>query len=133
MCDKIEMLAEIAAKEHTKNKNIKFTTKETADYTLIEFIVNQPLKPDELAELELPKINYQKGVVLSGRSPIWLYVYLAHFYHPTPWIATYDPRLGGAVVVQSHCSRRIGEVIPVEGCRIEPRRWRDNPHNSSEG
>jgi len=119
LCDKIEMFAEIAAKEiskkHTKTNGIKFTTKETAEYTLIEFTVNQSLKPEELTKLRLPKIDYRKGVVLSGRGPIWLYAFLANYYHPIPWIATYDPRFGGAVVIQSLCSRRIGHIIPVEG------------------
>lgn len=50
-----------------------------------------------------------------GRGPIWLYGFLVHFYHPTVWVATYDPRLGGAVVVESHSPGvEPGDVIPFE-------------------
>ena len=55
------------------------------------------------------------GVVLSGRGPIWLYGYLVHFYHPTRWVATYDPRLQGAVVVESHTPDvQVGDIIPIK-------------------
>jgi len=51
--------------------------------------------------------------VLSGRGPIWLYCYLAHYYHPTKFIATFDPRLGG-VITESHASDyKVGEIIKV--------------------
>lgn len=56
-----------------------------------------------------------KGVILSGRGPIWLYCFLTHYYHPTKFIATYDPREGGAVIVESHSPEyKVGEVLKIE-------------------
>lgn len=53
------------------------------------------------------------GVVISGRGPIWLYAALVHHYHPAAWVATFDPRLGGGVVVERHThdSPALGEII----------------------
>ena len=71
--------------------------------TLVEFsIPGGVLAPSALSELSPPQVNPRQGVILSGRGPIWLYAFLVHHYHPTPWIGVFDPRLGGAVIVQSH-------------------------------
>jgi CRISPR-associated protein Csx3 len=63
---------------------------------------NQTIEPEFLRETEPPRVDGCKGLVLSGRGPIWLYGFLIHHYHPHPWIATYEPRYGIAVVVESH-------------------------------
>lgn len=53
-----------------------------------------------------------RGIIFSGRGPVWGYAMMLHAAHPTPWTATADPRLG-AVVVQSHVlSLQVGQVIP---------------------
>jgi CRISPR-associated Csx3 family protein len=89
---------------------------------VLEIILKDGLiSPDQLPELlkaaeaALPAAG-KELVVLSGRLPVWAFAALAHLYHPRPWVATYDPRLGGGVVVQSHDQRiRVGEIIPTEG------------------
>jgi CRISPR-associated protein Csx3 len=91
---------------------MKFTTKELENFTLIHFELENPIKPDDLKHLNVPKVNPRKGVVVSGRGPIWLHCFLAHKYHHTPFVAVYDPRLG-AVVVQSHTDLKEGDVIDV--------------------
>lgn len=91
---------------------IKFTLKEEKEFTLVSFEMDEVLIPEDLAALTPPKVNGAKGVILSGRGPIWLYCFLTHFYHPTKFIATYDPRLEGAVIVERHASEyKIGSVI----------------------
>lgn len=89
-------------------------------YTFIKFDIsnNTTIQPSTLKYLTPPNLVAQNlahlGVVLSGRGPIWLYAYLTHYYHPTAWVATYDPRLSGAVVVQSHHpDYNVGDVIPI--------------------
>jgi len=53
-------------------------------------------------------------VVLSGRGPIWLYCFLTHFYHPTKFIAVYDPRIGGGVIVETHTpGYSVGDTLEV--------------------
>jgi len=93
-----------------------FTVQERDAYTLVSFeIPGGVMTPDALANLHPPAVDSRKGVVLSGRGPVWLYAALVHHYHPTAWMATYDPRLGGAVVVQSHCPGvSAGYVVPLE-------------------
>jgi CRISPR-associated protein Csx3 len=54
-----------------------------------------------------------RGIIISGRDPIWGYAMILHAAHPARWIATMDPRLG-PVVVQSHTPGvSCGEVIPL--------------------
>ena len=92
---------------------IKFQIREKEIYTLVEFELNGPISPEELKNLEVPKVNLKKGVVLSGRGPVWLFAFLVHEYHPAKWVGTFDPRLG-AVVVQTHDPTvKVGDVIEV--------------------
>lgn len=94
---------------------VSFKTEERHEFTVVNFELSQPIEPIDLATCNPPKVKESKGVILSGRGPIWLFCFLAHYYHPTTWVATYDPRLGGAVVVESHCrSYSVGQVVQVE-------------------
>jgi CRISPR-associated protein Csx3 len=91
---------------------LKFNVKEEADYSILSFEIDGVLSPEDLAALIPPKVDESKGVILSGRGPIWVYCFLTHFYHPTKFIATYDPRLGGAVIVESHAKMyHVGMVF----------------------
>lgn len=95
-------------------ENIKFGSNEKDDYTVVFFELSSPITPKILPYINPPSVNSTKGVVLSGRGPIWLYCHLAHHYHPTKFIAVHDPRLGGAVVVESHSPNyQIGEIIKI--------------------
>lgn len=92
--------------------NVKFTVNEEKEFTLISFEMSGILSPEDLATITSPEVNGAKGLVLSGRGPIWLYCFLTHFYHPTKFIATYDPRLEGAVIVERHAAGyKVGAVI----------------------
>jgi CRISPR-associated Csx3 family protein len=56
----------------------------------------------------------EEGVIISGRLPVWAFSALIHYFHPRPWVATFDPRLGGGVVVATHARDvSVGEIIPV--------------------
>jgi CRISPR-associated protein Csx3 len=91
---------------------VNFDITEKDEYTLVSFEIPDILTPEDLSALYPPKVNGAKGVVLSGRGPIWLYCFLAHFYHPTKFIATHDPRLEGAVIVERHSPEyKVGSVI----------------------
>ncbi len=87
---------------------------EEKDFSVVEFSLEGPISPEVLKEIEAPRVNPRKGVVISGRGPVWLYAYLTHEYHHAKWVATYDPRLG-AVVVQTHDPAvKAGDVIEVD-------------------
>jgi CRISPR-associated protein Csx3 len=100
-------------------KTITFKTEVKKDFVLVAFELTDILEPVHLKNLYPPdpvKENFaSKGVVLSGRGPIWLYGFLVHYYHPVRWVATFDPRLNGAVVVESHHpGMEVGEILPLD-------------------
>jgi CRISPR-associated protein Csx3 len=72
-------------------------------------------EPQDLLNLHLPDdIDWSIGVILNGRAPIWVYAYLVHECHAAAWVACRDPRLGGAIVVQSHRKGvNVGTVVLV--------------------
>ncbi|PMQ01614.1 MAG: CRISPR-associated protein Csx3 [Dictyoglomus sp. NZ13-RE01] len=95
------------------DKLVNFGIIEKEKYSILIINLSENIEPSILRELELPKINHRKGLIITGRAPIWLYAFLVHYYHPTPFIALYDPRLG-AVVVQSHVKDlKVGDVLDI--------------------
>jgi len=68
----------------------------------------------DAAEHHVPSAG-TTGVIISGRLPVWVYAALVHHYHPRPWVGTYDPRLGGGVVVSRHHpdAPAVGTIVPV--------------------
>jgi CRISPR-associated protein Csx3 len=52
--------------------------------------------------LTLPPTPPGKGLVLSGKLPLWLWTALARFYRHAPWIGVFQPQLDtGPVIVAS--------------------------------
>jgi len=99
-----------------KTESIALRVLNTSEnFQILDFIIqkNGTLDYKDLKNISLPEnIDFSKGVIINGKGPIWLYVYLAHLCHPSAWIATVDPRIG-AVVVESHKpgSPMVGEFI----------------------
>ena len=73
------------------------------------------IAPNDIKGLKLPDgIQWQQGIVIEGKGPIWLYGYLIHECHPAAWVGCYDPRLG-AVVVASHTHAiAVSQVLPLD-------------------
>ena len=98
---------------------LTFRVTDYADFTMIHVEPDDPvLTPADIkvALHKLPEVDFAKGVVISGRCPIWFYAALTHAFHPAAWVATYDPRLKGGVVVMSHTPQRsVGDVVEIEG------------------
>ncbi len=87
---------------------------------LVIDLEGEVIEPPQLNDIvhkvneELKDIPKNQGIVLYGRAPIWLYSTLVHEFHHWLWIAVFDPRIDGAVVVASHLKGlQIGEVIPL--------------------
>lgn len=54
-------------------------------------------------------------IILSGRLPVWAFVALAHWFHPRPWVATFEPRLRKGVVVASHTQGvKVGDLVEID-------------------
>jgi len=86
------------------------------DYTWVEFYIPAALLDYNEAEgLYVPPVPLDRGVVLSGKIPHWLYTALALTYCDAPWLAVYQPQLGGkAVVIHSRKERPLpGTMITL--------------------
>lgn len=88
------------------------------DYQHLRIHLNSPdqiIAPGDLKSVELPgNLGGSPGVVLEGRAPIWLYAYLVHRLHASAWVGCYDPRLEGAVIVESHTpGMQVGAVLAL--------------------
>ncbi len=85
---------------------------------IFDFELNGNIEPASLKEIKLPdpvkeKMS-SKCIVLSGRGPIWLYGFMIHHFHPCKAVAVFDPRLNGAVVVESHSNDyKVGDIIRI--------------------
>jgi len=103
----------------TEETPIKFKIQKFESFQVLEFELSGVITPDKLEvvlrDFRKLKLAMSKGLVISGRGPIWLYAALIHEAHPFKWIATYDPRLDGAVIVASHDpNRKIGEIVKIK-------------------
>jgi len=93
---------------------INFKTEDRTTYTIVSFTLSEPISPSTLREITPPTVRGNKGVVISGRGPIWLYCYLTHYYHYCTFVAIHDPRLG-AVIVETHTTdAKVGEILQID-------------------
>jgi len=85
-------------------------------FQVLDIILTRPdrlITPEDLQNLRLPKdLDPSRGVILSGRAPVWLFGMLVHDCHFCRWVACYDPRFPGGVVVSTHSPEaRVGQEI----------------------
>ena len=84
------------------------------DFQILDILMEEGrISPGVLRSLHLPgQIDNEKGVVINGRAPIWLYAYLIGLCRSVPWIATFNPMDGAVVTVaRSSKGRSVGDVI----------------------
>ena len=86
--------------------------------TLLEFTIGGDgnISPCDIPEAinALPHIDGTKGVIISGRGPVWFIGALLHHLHVTRWSATFDPRLGAVVVASHHPGApHVGEALSL--------------------
>ena len=70
---------------------------------------------EEMWRLELPsELDGERGLILSGRAPTWLYGYLVGQFGQLPWVACYDIRTKAAVVVSSNVPQvEPGDILAI--------------------
>ncbi len=91
-------------------------------YTIALFEIARPdgiLDYRSLSHIRLPDDvagREDRGLIISGRGPVWLYAYLTHLAHAFAWLGIYEPRHQGAVVVERHTrvAPAVGEIVPCE-------------------
>ncbi|RLI76052.1 CRISPR-associated protein Csx3 [Archaeoglobales archaeon] len=99
---------------------------EHEDFVLVDIAIggNGLIAPEELSELisvvekAVSNAYFGKGVVISGRLPIWAHSALAHTFHGAKWVAHFDPRLGAVVSATHDTTKPIGTVIPHDKLNI---------------
>ncbi|MBA4848976.1 CRISPR-associated ring nuclease Crn3/Csx3 [Emticicia sp. BO119] len=95
---------------------IQYKITQTDKWNFVEFELAKNIEPADLKKMIMPDIKkfYNKGVIISGRGPIWLYGVLIHHFHPTRFIATFEPRLNAGVVIETHETEfHIGDLIDL--------------------
>lgn len=96
---------------------ITFEVENRKDCTLFHcYLHNQNLAYAQLGGLNVPVLPIDKGVILSGKLPLWLFSALTHFYQQAhlPWIAGYYPQRESCVVVYSRVPDHVpGDLIPL--------------------
>jgi CRISPR-associated protein Csx3 len=79
-------------------------------------LLNDHLEYEIVSSVPFPPIPADRGLILSGRMPLWLFTALVRLYDSpdVPWIACYEPRKAGAIVVASHIpTHTVGQIVPV--------------------
>jgi CRISPR-associated protein Csx3 len=85
---------------------------------VLEIVIggNGVILPSQLPQLlaRLPEAGGTEGIVISGRLPVWAYAAITHYFHPRPFVATFEPRMGKGVVVASHVPNlQVGDVVEL--------------------
>jgi CRISPR-associated protein Csx3 len=88
------------------------------NYQTLAMTLTEPQKliePSILEQLELPsELDLNREVILYGTGPNWLYGHLISHCKTAPWVACYDIRTKGIIVVQSRVKTpQVGDMIPI--------------------
>jgi CRISPR-associated protein Csx3 len=87
---------------------VSFRRLERAGHTRLELALPESyLDYEEANDLALPSLPQGKGLVLSGKLPLWLWTALAVAYRDAPWLAVFQPMLGDRAVVIASQSAQI--------------------------
>lgn len=88
-------------------------THQVLQITLLE--PSELIPPDVLPFLELPaELDFNRGVILDGQAPNWLYAHLVDRCGEAPWVACNAIQLNAGVVVASQVnSPQIGDLVSL--------------------
>ncbi len=71
------------------------------------------LDDERVEDLRLPALSLEHGVICSGQLPLWFWAALARAYSQAPWLAFFQPRLNGAVVIATRDQKKhLGDLVP---------------------
>ena len=97
---------------------ISHQTQEGVPYQHLHFQIMADdgiIAPADIKGMKLPGgIQFNQGIVIEGKGPIWLYGYLVHECHPAAWVGCYDPRLGAVVVATHTHDVSVGKVLKLD-------------------
>jgi CRISPR-associated protein Csx3 len=79
------------------------------DVRLLDAYLDYRQAPD----LRLPAPPADRGLMVSGQLPLWLWAALARAGAVAPWVSVVQPQLCGAVVVRGGAPYAPGTVVPL--------------------
>jgi len=85
--------------------------------TLLEITIEGGVcAPEDLKSFAMPEVPGNAGVIISGRTPMWLSNCIMHECHATRFTASFDPRLEGAVVTSVHARLPfgVGDIVKID-------------------
>lgn len=92
---------------------LQFKCYEDERFTLLQFTTPRTLPIEQLSTIIPPKINRDKGVVISSSAPFWIIATVAMAYlDQVPWIAC-TQKTGGAIIAISN-DRRIATGTEID-------------------
>ncbi len=83
-------------------------------YAILMHPIHNYLDYEERDQLEFPEPPPDRGVIVSGKLPLWLFTALARFYAQwdVPWIALNDAYNNKAIVIYSRVeAHQIGDML----------------------
>lgn len=91
-------------------------TKEDFQILNIRLKGNGLIDPKDLKDLSLPEgMNKDIGVLINGKSPVFLFSALVIMLRDFKWIATFAPQKGGIVIFGNESKdKQIGDIISIE-------------------
>ncbi len=98
----------------TSTASLHFRVTPQPDVSILSVTLRRPhIEYPDVHDLPVPALpRPTQGLILEGKIPHWLITALARTYAPyVPWLAVYQPQLGGAVVVSTHVETlRVGTL-----------------------
>jgi len=95
-------------------RELPIIVREKEKYTIVYFKPKETLIPETMRRITPPSVNTEKGVVLLGRGPKWVYSYLRDYYSSAKFVGVYVPWLEGAVIVRTNTPEfQTGDVIEI--------------------
>jgi CRISPR-associated Csx3 family protein len=61
----------------------------------------------------VPQVSAERGVLLDGKLPNWLYAALARTYRAAAWVAVLQPQHGYIVIWSQQTAVPVGTVLPT--------------------
>ncbi|MDZ4711303.1 MAG: CRISPR-associated protein Csx3 [bacterium] len=101
------------------SKNLELSlinTQEDFQILNIRLTGNGLIDPSDLKDLNLPNdMNKNTGVIINGKSPVFLFSALVIMLRDFKWIATFAPQKGGIVIFSNdNKDYKIGDLISIE-------------------
>lgn len=111
----------LAAVAQAATPLLRCTRQVATAYTRVHVqIPDTYLDYDAIQGCGLPAVPLDRGVIIDGKLPLWLFTGIAQAYGTAPWLAVYQPQLGDVVVMSRHAVFQVGALIATAAPTANP-------------